>query len=233
MAFNYSPKIVTDGLVLYLDAANQYSYVSGSTSWNDISRGGNNGTLVNGPTYSSANGGSIVFDGVDDYVTISPISINNSITDKITIETFLNSNDLSNYAQIGGGQDNTGTRYTAAFNSSALTAGVFGFDLEATSGQVRLYTTSTYSTGIWIHLVGTYDGTTARLYVNNILEDTDSGTSGNVVDFDSVLLGRDISLAAGRVFNGRMSLYRIYNRALSATEVRQNYNATKTRFGLI
>jgi len=54
MAFSYSPKIVTDGLVLYLDAANPYSYVSGSTSWNDISRGGNNGTLVNGPTFSSA-----------------------------------------------------------------------------------------------------------------------------------------------------------------------------------
>ncbi len=50
MAFNYSPRVVTDGLVLYLDAANQYSYVSGSTSWNDISRGRNNGTLVNGPT---------------------------------------------------------------------------------------------------------------------------------------------------------------------------------------
>jgi hypothetical protein len=71
MAFSYSPKIVTDGLVLYLDAANSYSYVSGSTSWNDISRGGNNGTLVNGPTFNSGSGGSIVFDGVNDYCTFS------------------------------------------------------------------------------------------------------------------------------------------------------------------
>jgi hypothetical protein len=69
MAFRYSPKIVTDGLVLYLDAANTKSYVSGSTTWNDISRGGNNGTLVNGPTFNRGNGGSIEFDGVDDYVT--------------------------------------------------------------------------------------------------------------------------------------------------------------------
>ncbi len=68
MAFNYSPRVVTDGLVLYLDAANQYSYVSGSTSWNDISRGGNNGILTNGPTYNSANGGSIVFDGTNDLI---------------------------------------------------------------------------------------------------------------------------------------------------------------------
>ena len=75
MAFNYSPKIVTDGLVLYLDAANSKSYVSGSTTWNDISRSGINGTLVNGPTFTGSNGGSIVFDGVNDYV-----SLNNNTT---------------------------------------------------------------------------------------------------------------------------------------------------------
>ena len=69
MAFNFSPKIVTDGLVLCLDAANSKSIVSGSTTWNDLSRGGNNGNLVNGPTFNSGNGGSILFDGVDDYVS--------------------------------------------------------------------------------------------------------------------------------------------------------------------
>ena len=68
MAFNYSPKVVTDGLVLYLDAANPNSYASGSTSWNDISRGGNNGTLFNGPTFNAGNGGSILFDGIDDFI---------------------------------------------------------------------------------------------------------------------------------------------------------------------
>ena len=74
MSFSYSPKIITDGLVLYLDAANPYSYVSGSTVWNDISRGGNNGTLINGPTFSSANNGSIVFDGTNDYVINNTVS---------------------------------------------------------------------------------------------------------------------------------------------------------------
>ena len=74
MSFSYSPKVVTDGLVLYLDAANPKSYVSGSTAWNDVSRGGNNGTLTNGPTFNSANGGSIVFDGVNDYVALGNIS---------------------------------------------------------------------------------------------------------------------------------------------------------------
>ena len=68
MSFNYSPKIATNGLVLYLDAANTKSYVSESLMWNDISRGGNNGTLTNDPTFDSNNGGSIVFDGIDDYI---------------------------------------------------------------------------------------------------------------------------------------------------------------------
>jgi hypothetical protein len=69
MAFIHSPKIVTDGLVLALDAGNTKSYTSGSTTWFDKSGFGNNGTLTNGPTFSSANGGSIVFDGVNDYVS--------------------------------------------------------------------------------------------------------------------------------------------------------------------
>ena len=73
MAFNYSPKTVIDGLVLYMDAANSKSYVSGSTTWNDISRGGNIGTLLNGPTFNSSNSGNIVFDGTDDYVTVTEI----------------------------------------------------------------------------------------------------------------------------------------------------------------
>jgi hypothetical protein len=70
MGFNYSPKIVTDGLVLYLDAANSKSYPGSGTTWGDLSRGGNNGTLVNGPTFSSANGGSLVFNGTNQYASV-------------------------------------------------------------------------------------------------------------------------------------------------------------------
>jgi hypothetical protein len=86
MSFHYSPKIITEGLVLYLDAANTRSYVSGSTTWNDISRSGNNGTLINGPTFNSGNGGSIVFDGVNDYVALG----NNFQNGPLTILTWIN-----------------------------------------------------------------------------------------------------------------------------------------------
>jgi len=77
MSFSFSPSIIKDGLVLYLDATNTRSYVSGSTIWTDISRVGNNGLLINGPTFSRDGGGSVVFDGNDDY-TLLPGSILNS-----------------------------------------------------------------------------------------------------------------------------------------------------------
>ena len=67
MAFNYSPKIVTDGLVFAVDAANKKSYPGSGTTWTDLA-GSNDGTLTNGPTFDSGDGGSIVFDGTDDYV---------------------------------------------------------------------------------------------------------------------------------------------------------------------
>ena len=71
MSTKYSPKIVTDGLVLCLDAANSKSYPGSGTSWNDLSRNNNTGTLTNGPTYTSSFGGSSVFDGTNDYVSKS------------------------------------------------------------------------------------------------------------------------------------------------------------------
>ena len=82
MSFNYSPKIVNDSsLVLYLDAANTKSYVSGSTTWNDISRGGNTGTLLNGMGYTSSYNGELVFDGVDDRMRLgSSIPLTTSCT---------------------------------------------------------------------------------------------------------------------------------------------------------
>ena len=88
MAFNYSPKIVTDGLVLCLDAGNPNSYPGSGNTWKDLSRGRNNGTLVNGPTFSGANGGSLVFDGVNDYN--QHINLQNFINQDITISLWVN-----------------------------------------------------------------------------------------------------------------------------------------------
>jgi len=74
MSYSNGPTIVTDGLVLALDAADKNSYPGSGTTWNDLA-GSNNGTLTNGPTFDSGNGGSIVFDGVDDYVNLSNLGL--------------------------------------------------------------------------------------------------------------------------------------------------------------
>jgi hypothetical protein len=88
MAFIHSPKIVTSGLVLCLDAANKLSYPGTGTSWYDLSGNANTGTLTNGPTFSVANMGSIVFDGVDDYVNI-PNNSSFNVTDNISVEMWV------------------------------------------------------------------------------------------------------------------------------------------------
>jgi len=220
---------VTDGLVLYLDAGDSNSYPGSGTTWFDLSGNGNNGTLTNGPTYSSNNLGSIVFDGVNDYVSVSPTSINSNITNSITLNCWVKVNSTS-YQVIGGGQDSAGVRYTASFNSNA-SLNTYGFDLESTSGQVRLESSSnSLILNSWVNLVGTYDGSTAKFYLNNSLVDTDNGTSGNIVDFDNIIFGMDISSL--RYLNGNIAQVQIYNRALTQQEVQINFNIFKGRYGL-
>jgi hypothetical protein len=170
MAFNYSPKVITDGLVLYLDAANQYSYPRSGTTWSDISRTGANGTLTNGPTFSSANGGSIAFDGTNDYVTGSC----NVSGQNITVNTWcyptttgvyrtLITNQIFNGVMTGYAiqQRNNGTFWAAI--------GIWGVEGDFVQNIP-------YSTNQWINLSMTYNGTTITVYRNGILFGTSPST---------------------------------------------------------
>ena len=226
MAFSFSPKIVTDGLVLYLDSANRYSYPGSGTTWSDISRGGNNGTLVNGPTFSSANGGSIVFDGVDDYCFMTGFLTANFMTLCCWFRTSVQQNN----------------KYLVAFGKNLT--GNNGFDLTFQDTQIgsyiattgvggggNLYTT-TYYDNQWHNLATSYDGSAAKTYYDGILVATRSGMSGNLDIEATKRLNIGSWVNNGVNANCRISSVIIYNRALSATEVLQNYNATKTRFGL-
>jgi len=223
MAFNYSPKVITDGLVLYLDAANQYSYISGSTSWNDISRGGNNGTLVNGPTYNSANGGSIVFDGVDDSVNCGTAS--NLQGDIGTCCCWVKTTSPgSSFRGIIVKQQGWGL---------FVVDGVF-----STYDWGNVFTRSTginIATGLWNHIAMSFtdiSGTpsnNASLYLNGSL--VLLTTIKKTTPVTTLVLGSG-SPGGSQFINGNISQTQIYNRALSATEVLQNYNSTKTRFGL-
>jgi hypothetical protein len=114
MSYYNGPKAVMDGLVMYLDAGNTKSYLSGSSTWNDLSGNGNNGTLTNGPTFSSANGGSIVFDGVDDTITV-PYSSTLDPTGGITIEAWIYANNITTNRYYEIYRKETGNRILFSF----------------------------------------------------------------------------------------------------------------------
>ena len=220
MAFNYSPKVVTDGLVLYLDAANSKSYVSGSTTWSDISRSGNNGTLTNGPTYSSASGGSIIFDGVNDSANLG----NNSITQfpSASAWSFTFTSELLSQ----------NTAYPSIFSiGNSATNGILIFF--ADSGSIYFKHNNSQPSYVRVPMntpfqyTVTYAGTgSVKVYLNGIYRNDSSTIVSTNTSSDTIIGGGD-SFSNIRMYNVSK-----YNKELSAQEILQNYNATKTRFGL-
>jgi hypothetical protein len=222
MAFNYSPKIITDGLVLYLDAANTRSYLGSGTVWSDLSRGGNNGTLTNGPTFNSGNGGNIVFDGVNDSVNCGN-STNLQITVGSVNTWFRGTQQGVNYNGIVVKQNAWGI----FINQSTLHT----YDWGNSAGR---NTGINVSDNVWRNVCLTFTETVgtptnnARIYINGILILTT--TIKHLNQSAPFLLGYGNS--PNQYLQGSISQTSIYNRALSATEILQNYNATKGRYGL-
>jgi hypothetical protein len=211
----YYGGIVTNGLVLDLDAAKKDSYPGTGTAWNDISGNRNNGTLTNGPTFSSNNGGSIVFDGVDDYTTGS---FNQNPT-QFTINVWVN---LITNNTVGAGIVSTnGTGETGtSFIFIQMGGGVKPFQFNTVANTVA----PTLNT--WYMVTGVQTATQQSLYINNSLINT-STASGS--------LGTNYVVSRrwdGLYLNARIGSVQIYNRALSAAEITQNYNALKGRYGL-
>ena len=233
MSFNYSPKIVNDSsLVLYLDAANSKSYISGSTTWNDISRGGNNGILTNGPTFNSANGGSIVFDGVDDYVTLT-----RSVQDDFTLHCWFKTTQAGSLpTQWYEGKGLIDCEVGNIQNDFGLGIGggrvIFGVGNQAAGADVSIYSTRLYNDNIWHNVVATRVKSTGamQLYVDSIIVATGSGQTGSLTTATAMRIGSQQTNVG--FFSGNIATGVVYSRALSPQEILQNYNATKTRYGL-
>jgi hypothetical protein len=226
MSFSNGPTIVTNGLVLALDAGDRNSYVSGSTTWIDLA-GTNNGTLLNGPTFNSGSGGSIVFDGADDVVvgTAGAYYIK-STGDPITVNVWVKPSRLG-----GQYQDIITNRFSSTSYNWILYQ-------HTNDGSIQFHGSdqnkSNYIpvTGSWLNVTVTVS--TSRvysLYFNGSLYSTSSNFAYGPNP------GNRLSIGAGDTpytepFLGSIATTQIYNRALSADEVTQNYNATKGRFGL-
>jgi hypothetical protein len=230
MAGTVAPNIVTDGLVLYLDAANTKSYVSGSTAWNDIAAG-NNGTLTNGPTFSNANGGSIVFDGTNDYVQVtSPFG---------DIDWSSRAWSFSAWIKLDALGDRCLINLNSSNSSHYIVTNVFSggksywyFIKNSTPTQTNFnQTTSNFTTNEIFHFTMTYNGSglsngNINFYKNGTLLTTTGGGSAGLSNQSGLQIGGNYFLD-GNVYN-----FLMWNRVLSSAEILQNYNSTKTRFGL-
>jgi hypothetical protein len=224
LATNYNPRTVTDGLVLALDAANPKSYPGSGTTWTDLSGNGNIGELVNSPTYNSSNLGYFQF-VTDDYARIP----NNTALDTQTptVEVWVKTNATSqNGFWFEKGTVNT--QYSL-FQGGGLILWRMNI-----GGITQLSaTTETYmNTSSWYQVVGTYTSGTRRLYINGIQvnSDTQSGTIATNSGGMSIGVYGGYSGGRGYYYNGNLAACRIYNRALTAAEVSQNYNALKSRY---
>ena len=238
---SHSPMITTDGLVLCLDAANPRSYSGSGTSWLDLSGNGNNGTLTNGPTFSSANGGVLVFDGTDDYVNCgNTLNFPNSFSIGCWMKADSGTNSIytkglvSRYSTVGNYR-----QYLLGFNEENSYVN-FGFSTNGTgSGGTGNFVSSSNGSiirNIWYNIVGVFDsGSSVKIFINgtssvSLNTTATSHYSSNVKPLE---IGASEAFDSGvREFNGNISKVIMYNRALTPDEVRRNYLATKSRFNL-
>lgn len=224
MVFNIDyPAIVTDGLVLNLDAGFTPSYPTTGTTWYDLSGNGFNGTLTNGPTFSSANSGSIVFDGADDSVEIPINSAFN--TPSVTFDIWANLNSV-------------GFRHILMLNWQGLSLEVNSdrslrmYNYSNSAGQVGSITSGgVFNWGTWNNFTGTYDDSsqTLKSYVNGVLLATRTSTPSTAYSVGQHAISAPNY--SGAIY-GNVAIAKHYNKSLSQTEVTQNYNSTKGRYGL-
>jgi hypothetical protein len=223
----YIGDVVKNGLVLYLDAANSKSYVSGSGVWRDLSGNNNSGSLTNGPTFSSDGKGSIIFDGTNDHIIASASSVWNISTG--TIECWVMVSGDVGYRGIFGSFTASFTGYAFAINSlSTKLEFLVGYGI----GQSFKYIQSNenYVKNRWYHLAGTFGSGGALFYVDGVLQTDKTTTAVGAPGNLPLTIGRFYHDTNDYYFNGRVASGKIYNRILSAAEILENYNATKGRF---
>jgi hypothetical protein len=217
------PNIIKEGLVLYLDASSPTSFplVNQSTIWKDISGNGYTGTLTNDPTFTPANGGSIVFDGTNDYVSTT---YNTALTD-FTACAWFNSTNVSGYQRVLDKSFSTGFwigRNTTLANSWG------GGVCEGGPPYGRFITLTDNQ---WHYIVSKRQGTTHTILGDGITNTTSGTVTANALSTNILALGREYDIGPS-IFKGNISIVHIYNRALSDQEILQNFNATRARFGV-
>lgn len=226
MAINYNPQVVTNGLVLCLDAANIKSYPGTGTAWNDLSGNGSNGTLTNGPTYNSSNLGFFQF-ATDDFAAIpNNVALD---TQTPTVEVWVKTNNTTqNGFWFEKGTVNSQYSLFQEGGSIQWRMSIGGITNLTTTTATYMNTTN------WYQVVGTYTSGARRLYINGVLVNSDTQTGTIATSNGGMSIGVYGGFNGGRgyYYDGNLSSCKVYNRALTAQEVQQNFNAVRGRYGL-
>lgn len=216
-----------DGLVLCLDAGNSRSYPGSGTAWSNLVATSNTGTLTNGPTYSSANGGAIVFDGTDDQVILPQSTIWNFGLGDFAVEIWAYPTSFAGYPTLVI----LGPYYGTAPKGML-------FYLNANTGRPSVWTNSAYygtstaaTLNAWNHIVFTRISGTIYTYVQTVPGSTFNLSTWSITTGSNVAIGRDTQFSSS-AWSGRISAVRIYNKGLTTTEIAQNFNATRSRYGI-
>jgi hypothetical protein len=230
MVFNIDyPAIVTNGLILNLDAGFTPSYPTTGTTWYDVSSGASNGTLTNGPTFNSANSGSIVFDKVDDIVQRNSIDVGNNFT----IGIWCKPTTASRQTMVANGYTyNSNRDKNEGFLFNIGNAGTDMFISLGRDLYGRISPTGLISANTWFYACASYNGSTINLYFNGTSVGGNFFGSPITINYNFAPFFLGGWNYPGDWFGGNIAIAQMYNRALSATEILQNFNATKSRFGL-
>lgn len=226
MGASAGPDAITDDLILYLDAANPQSYSGTGNTWFDLSKSKNNGTLVNGVAYDSSNGGSLIFDGSNDYVSLASIPQIAQSTYSSTVEVTAIRERARFEVMFGGGVPTSHQGFYVGFRSSNTSNFMYAYysnDQDSSTPVTNLQ---------WNHYVATYDHTIGSRYryFNGeiLLPKQDSGVrSTSASSFSIGAFNGSLYF-----FDGKIQSVKVYNRSISAEEAKQNFQATRSRYGV-
>jgi hypothetical protein len=220
MAPNYGPKIVTDGLVLCLDAANPKSYPGTGTTWYDLSKNEINGTIIGSPTFSNN-----YFDITGDTTYISiPNATLNPRTNDFTYSTWINFDTTDTYDTIFENGSWTDTLLFRRESTSSITV--------YAEGAFRGSFTWTPVTGSWFNFVLIRKSGTVSLYINNVLTGNPFTMTTDINLANPNLFLMRSQHTTGQFTNGKISFFSAYNRGLSDNEISQNYQSYRGRYGI-
>ena len=226
------PDVAEYGLVLSLDAANGKSYPGSGTTWTDLSGNNNTGTLTNGLTYSSNNGGAIVFDGTNDFVTLPYLFFSHDAGTPFSVSIWFKTATSG----ILLGQTNGSGGYVPAIytdtNGKIRTSCFWG-----DSNLNQSVSTATVTDNIWHNITVTFASTSHKSYLDGILYETISKTQISYGNNYNYYIGNGswtswINIGANVYFTGSVGNFNFWTRELSSAEVIQNHNAYRGRFGL-